>query len=486
MLSILVLLLSGCGGVKADGYVTIKWENGNIKAMGTNMNSLPTGLWIENHTNGRLKSKGYYSVTNGVSQKQGVWMEYSEEKNIIISQSSYKNNQMDGMFITFHDNGATNLAIPFVKNKKEGEANSYHPNGKLNKNGTFKNNLKEGKWISHYENGKLFTEELFVKSEKKGNYSEYLDNGQKSKNGNYLANLKSGSWTTWDDKGKVTSKGNYKEDIKEGNWIFNRKGKIEGEVSFKNGMTNGLAKLYDEDGKLSFKATYSDNSRSGAATLYFPNGKIMAEGFYKMISKKSRETMSDPKYDEKVGVWKVYDKVGNLVRKGPYANGKANGEHIEYYPGKKVKNRGPYKFGTKKGLFTYFDQAGKMTKQITFASTLSMRGQMYFYNKGKLQYEFTVGITVMEENELLKDGKPNIENLSGTYIEYFSDGKTIKIKGYFKKMMGKEGSWSYFNKDGSPEHTENWRMGDKAGEWLYYQNGAVIKKENYKMGDLVQ
>ncbi|HMB00540.1 MAG TPA: toxin-antitoxin system YwqK family antitoxin [Spirochaetota bacterium] len=484
-LTAFILILIAACGIPKNGPVVIEYDNGKIKAQGTNKNGMKTGLWIENYTNGNLKSKGRYVITNGESRKHGEWKLYYQRQNKLKTIAHYQYGALEGYYTAFHTNGMTNYHIPYKNNKKEGEAVSFYPTGEINKKGSFKNNQKHGLWLLHYRNGQVKARINYQNGVQTGEYVAFHPNGEKYEAGGYSAEgEKDGNWLIRDENGNVKAQGKWQKGTREGKWTFKDKGKMAGVIPFKKGKTNGFTVLYDDEGNLKEKATYVDNSRTGEVKTYHPNGKLRSIGKYNPISKSSRERMANPKYDEKTGIWKYYDKQGNLVREGPYQHGQAHGTFKLYYPGKKLKCKGPYKHGARKGLFTFYNRQGTITKKLTYSGP-SFRGKMIIYKNGKPKFEFNVGIPVLEEENLMKTGRPNIENCSGNFIEYYDNSTIKKVEGFYKKMMGKHGTWKYYDKKGNLQREENWQMGDKSGTWTYYKNGQPVKTEKYRMGDLV-
>ena len=74
--------------------------------------------------------------------------------------------------------------------------------------------------------------------------------------------------------------------------------KLEGEKV--NGKRHGIWKAYHENGFLWSEGKFWYGKRKGFSSVYYKNGKTQMEGSYKN--------------DLKVGVWKVWDMKGTLVK----------------------------------------------------------------------------------------------------------------------------------------------------------------------------
>ena len=74
---------------------------------------------------------------------------------------------------------------------------------------------------------------------------------------------------------------------------------------YKNGEISGEMNTYFENGGIFYKRDYNDGE--GIMTSYYSNGNINSEGRYRQRKKE--------------GIWKFYDKSGNLVVTEEYKNG---------------------------------------------------------------------------------------------------------------------------------------------------------------------
>ncbi|MBT8319178.1 MAG: hypothetical protein KJP01_03530 [Gramella sp.] len=82
-------------------------------------------------------------------------------------------------------------------------------------------------------------------------------------------------------------------------------GELESVQQYENGYGNGIWIDYDPDGKISCKGTYVNNRIEGPVTFYYEDGSIKSTGQYRHFKRP-------------IGLWKFYDREGNIVSKRTY------------------------------------------------------------------------------------------------------------------------------------------------------------------------
>ena len=85
----------------------------------------------------------------------------------------------------------------------------------------------------------------------------------------------------------------------------------------------------------------------------------------------------------------------------------------------------------------------------------------------------------LESEFFIKDGIRN-----GQYIEFYPTGNnSIKQQGSYIHNM-KDGTWKYYDKFKTMSKIENYKDGEKHGEWTVYNGSQIILIENYQFGKL--
>jgi antitoxin component YwqK of YwqJK toxin-antitoxin module len=80
---------------------------------------------------------------------------------------------------------------------------TYYPNGKLQMDGTYKNNQRDGQWIYWHQNGSKWSEGFFREGKNEGRRLTYFENGKIRYEEYYKDGIRVGKWKFFDDKGKL-------------------------------------------------------------------------------------------------------------------------------------------------------------------------------------------------------------------------------------------------------------------------------------------
>ena len=165
---------------------------------------------------------------------------------------------IDGKYDEYYANGNMFMTGKYVDGKKEGEWKTYTEEGYLWKKHTYRNGQLNGKFVNYYtKTGVEETVGNYVNGKKSGNWNSYYSSGRKKLSGDYSNGHRQGVFTEWYENGQKKSVINYS---------------YEGNMNDKDGTVKG----YNQNGTLKFE------------------GRI----------EKGR----------KVGNWKYYDEMGNLIR----------------------------------------------------------------------------------------------------------------------------------------------------------------------------
>jgi antitoxin component YwqK of YwqJK toxin-antitoxin module len=79
----------------------------------------------------------------------------------------------------------------------------YYPNKKIQYEGEFDNNQRNGKWIYWYDNGNKWSEGFLKKEINDGKRTVWYENGQKRYEGTYKDGKEVGKWEFFDETGKL-------------------------------------------------------------------------------------------------------------------------------------------------------------------------------------------------------------------------------------------------------------------------------------------
>jgi len=242
--------------------------------------------------------------TDAAGKKQGAW----EEKTATgISKGSFVDDQKEGCWTSYANDGKLSRIEHFVKGSHEGIAVDIDQRGYLVSEIYYLNNLIEG------------TAKRFYYGTNPASTIEYVHGKINGKKKIYYEN----------SAGKIQEESEYKDDVKNGTSnYYTISGDPVAEYNYVNNMLQGVQKSYYAGKKIMSEQEYTDNVENGFTKEYYENGKLKLEGVY------VKGVLS--------GVWKEYDEEGRL------------------------KLHGTYVHGEKEGKWQEFDVAGKVIKTTTF------------------------------------------------------------------------------------------------------------------------
>lgn len=86
---------------------------------------------------------------------------------------------------------------------------TYYPNKKLQMDGTYKNNQRDGQWIYWYENGSKWSEGFFREGKNDGKRITYFENGRIRYEAYYKEGIRVGKWRFFNEKGQSLQETDY-------------------------------------------------------------------------------------------------------------------------------------------------------------------------------------------------------------------------------------------------------------------------------------
>ena len=281
--------------------------------------------------------------------------------------------------------------------------------------------------------------------------------------------LKNGPVITYHENGRVKEKGQYEKGKKNGKWrIYNSKGAL---VLIK---TYKLGEVLNEEtpDQIIESATYHDN------------GRVNEQGL----------TLNGQRHGE----WKKYDQKGDLVLIAKYENGKIIGkrkpdkveEFVEYHSNGRVKSKGLVKNKKRDGTWKIFDNRGKLIKTVVYADGKMINSSIHNDEKPKLRDGSAV--TYHKNGRIKETGKYSKGKKNGTWKEFDSRGKLLKVKIYnFGKVINEQAPevikpFTSYHNNGRIKEKGMLKNKKREGEWsLYAKNGKLLRTSYYSDGEIV-
>lgn len=240
---------------------------------------------------------------------------------------------------------------------------------------------------------------------------------------------------------------------------------------------NGYNRFYYPGGKqLSSEGTLRNGKPDGYWKSYHENGILKSEGNRK-----------DFKLDS---LWKFYSDSGIVTAEYFYKEGVKDGLQKVYYESGVIQMEEMDSMGIKHGITKLYDENGKLNKVIPYKNGVE-NGLMREYNKDGV----LITVTNFRNGYFQREDKINRVDRQGRkqglYREYYETDQ-VKNEGYYKDDL-KDGIFREFAMDGRVIKKEEYRMGElvitaeaerdkfevKRG---YYENGNVKIVGTFKKG----
>ena len=251
---------------------------------------------------GNYSGKNYKMFPNG-----NVF--YSYDLTLNLRNGQYKYNTTDNVL---------EWGGLMVNGQEEGVWTGYSSIGKLESRGKFFNGERDSIWNYFYPSGKLSSTAYYRSGDRDDVSSYYGDDGTL-----ILEKLfESGQLVAYrtNDKGQL---GEWQPMKKEMAIVVNYpSGKKAYEEQFKNGLANGVKRIYYSSGKVYSEYNFKDGDYEGTYTMYHPNGNVAEKALYKD--------------DQLTGTRQFFNEDGSLLKTEEYSKGLRHGSTIRYTKGVKV------------------------------------------------------------------------------------------------------------------------------------------------------
>lgn len=160
---------------------------------------------------------------------------------------------------------------------------------------------------------------------------------------------------------------------------------------------------------------------------------------------------------------------GRLIKRYEYKLDKnesivLHGKYQSWYENGKIKEAGKYKNDQKNGLWQYFDNDGKIEREVEYLKGLRNGVTKDYYNTG----------TVKKTYNFVND------TTQGRYEYYHMNGKLCYEANLIKGKM--DGMAIQYDSLGQKMLEENYDKEIKTGKWKMFENGKLVREFNYENG----
>lgn len=350
---------------------SVNIENG--KESGIAYEYAPDGTIIteEEYENGFLKNKETFNRLDENGNKTGVWRAYYPD-GTLQSEITYKDGQKYGLSKIYNKKGKlielSDMTSDSTNTKGDvGILNlykEYYPGGNIKLVGGLQDSLKHGIYRLYDQNGEIINGYIYERDTlvaegmilADGTYDstwkEFYFSGQLRAEGFYQNGIKEGKWTYFYPNGKKEQTGNYKKDTPSGTWTW----------YYQNGQAKRI-ETYNAYGKLQGLMTEYDSLGNEIAHGEYYNGIQEGAWFYHVGDHKEVGTFSQGR---QTGMWQHFYLNGKLAYSGEYDDGDPKGKHVWYHTNGIKKMSGKYVGGVKHGVWRTYDKMGEVIEEILY------------------------------------------------------------------------------------------------------------------------
>ena len=476
------------------------------------------------HSNGLLSQQENFKITEKNDSLKSVLdgkfeMYYSTGSP--QKQGHYKNNQKNGEWIEYYDNGKKKSELNYQEDIME-KALYYYYSGQLKSenrykvNDNFKNSkyeastLTDGEQKYYFENGKLESISHYEKGKKNGLFESWNIVGVKKSEINFCLDVYSGNFKTWFDNGKPEKNISYGKpiydsirkaykEVLDGKYeTYYNNGNPQQLKNFKQGKEDGALIEYHENYIKANEQNYSEGLKNGAYKRWNRNGVLIESENY-IVIKQNEKLIS-----VKDGEYLFYNEANQkIIKQCLYKNGKKEGKSSEWHHNGKLSKVCYYENDLQVGASTIWNEKGNITSELFYAidtvdgvpkSKLSFIGKqydqngkiylIYFYNDlhecyhTKLFYEDS---TLKAEWYNLLNSEYNSPKF-GKHTTYFSNGNVESESFNFRERpIGRTVNYFINGKPKSVTDYNDIRSSGKCGyEILWRSDGEIISFKKYK------
>ena len=466
-------------------WTVYTFPNGSKASEGCLINGKPEGQWLNYHTNGKIKSQGnridhelsgewLFFDSTGIrvqsieyieGEKQGWEKKYSADKeNILIQETPFVGNLRSGWSSEFDSQGRLQRTIFYKENVPDGLGRKYALDGRIIA-------------ILEYQNGYLRSVQKVNRKDEQGR--------------------KNGLWKIWNKKGMLQEEGYWSNGVRNGIFKFYR---LSGELDYLEKYEWGqlvldaaetapvdVRKTYHKNGQTATSGTYSNGLQVGIYREYnqvgevisgalYSNDSIVAEGITTLQGLKEGiwkhyypggdlHFVGSYENGKKEGEWKFYAVSGELIQEGFYRAGLFHGTWKWYYLDGKLHRKEHYRAGKEDGLFEEWEENGKKI----------LRGE---YERGRKTGEWIQDVNDHKEVGVFMDGEKD-----GIWTHTFPNG-IEQFKGEY--ILGQpEGKHVYRLVSGNIQKIERFQGGQKNGKWIHYGSNQTLQQSLEYKDDLL-
>jgi len=130
---------------------TIFHENGRKASEGVFIDQQKDGLWKYYTNTDTLIAVEHYDH----GHRTGLWQIFSPESGVLLEESNYLNDKLNGVHKTYYTDGEVSLEENYLDGKLNGKCTAYYPKKVISSTGNYLKGYRIGSWDFYDMNGKI-------------------------------------------------------------------------------------------------------------------------------------------------------------------------------------------------------------------------------------------------------------------------------------------------------------------------------------------
>lgn len=433
-------------------HVLTVYQGGGLQAVGKiSEDNKMYGKYYYYHKDGGLSLVANFDEKG---EKSGVWTWYDFFTHKVIEETTFKDNEMNGVTKIYFPSGELKQTRKYVDGQVQDTMYNYYRGGGIQEKVAMKDGLRNGISIGYHPNGQVEFTAIYEKGEPNGKYVLNHLNNQKFRELNLVKGVVVGNRKTYYPDGQLENEYEFNaEGVADGPYTkYFQNGKIEEKGNLKNGNSVGEIKEYYSNGNLFSTSVFDESGKENGSIIYYDlDGKKYEEFVYK---KGSLESIT------------LFDKAGKQVEKIERSGKKLN--YKSHFQTGRVYAEGVILNDKKTGLWKYYDQYGNIKYTEKYKEGELTDTTFGYHPNGKLYYQ------IVYEN-----GKRN-----GLYLEYNQLG-TLVEEGMYKEDE-RSNDWYVYDSNGDVEYESCYKNGERHGlQKSYAVNGVLSQYDIYDNGEII-
>jgi uncharacterized protein len=484
LLSVTLNVIAQPPEIDPNGYNVFFHANGNIASEGYMRDGQPDGFWKTYFEDGAIKSEG----NRENFELDSIWNFYKNDGQLDRTISFLKGKKSG--FETVYNGDLVLEEIPYLNGQRSGEGRYYYDSGELYRRVNFENDLEEGKGFEYAEDGRVIT---FL------NYKSGFIRSIEKVNRLNIRKERTGYWVLYWPNELVQEEGTWTNGVRNGVFkFFKKNGDLDRIEVYSGGeiiegadaaVMLDIRKEYYEDGTLRMIGSYREGSKQGVFREYDKSGEIINSYVYEN-NVKYGEGVVDPE-GRFQGPWKIFYPTGEVKAEGSFVDGMKDGEWTYFFTNTKVEQRGSYTLDLPNGAWKWYYENGVLLREERFRKGKE-DGLMVEYDregneisKGEFIDGLKTGPWIQHVNDHKEAGSYLDGEKHGEWVFYF-DNEEVNFEGEFSvgSPIGKH-RWFYY--DGKLKKEGKYKSGEKHGPWKQYDEFGVLQMViKYNYGEVIK